>query len=184
MKRAGNLEFRTKRYMGVRDSDRIPARRGGFERAPRFPNSASVALQTEPSRSRGIKKRRFVRQGFLLAGPVVCFFDSQVNEVACVSIRRRTKKSKRPIRIRSPQGANSISKWTSFGYKSIFFLDLPKSILGEASPPMSLKSRTASAESAASGGQCKVVVRPSVPIRNRSQKFLSVESVRAQEHTG
>ena len=45
IKCAGNLGFRTNRYMGVRDSDRIPARRGGFERAARFPSSASVALQ-------------------------------------------------------------------------------------------------------------------------------------------
>ena len=74
VKRAGNLEFRTNRYTGLRDSGRIPARRGGFERAARFPNSASVALQTEPSRSRGIKKNAdsFAKDSFWQV-PVVCF---------------------------------------------------------------------------------------------------------------
>ena len=112
-----DLGFRTNRYMGVRDSDRIPARRGGFEGAARFPNSASVALQTGTES----ELLPFCLDSVLFAKWVGAALTETFPGVGAGGTKEKKTKC-------LTKGANSISFPTSSGYKSV----------GNVSPPSSI----------------------------------------------
>ena len=132
-----DLGFRTNRHRAVRDSDGKPARRGGFARAARFPNSSVLfgnpLYPQEHTGWRPIQKAnaRFDYKSVGNVSPLssiplaICSgggsgirVDPPCSAKLCFATEseqgNQRKKTKCPTK-----GANSISFPTSFGYKSV-----------------------------------------------------------------